>query len=303
MSRRNSFASRRLGLESLESRQLLAGNVFVTVDGGDLIVTGDARANEIQILQALQNGEPIPGQYVITGLNNTTINNQPADRFTDVTDDFIIKLNGGNDILAMGNGTTADFVIPDDLEIDTAEGNDVLRLDRIDVGDDATINTGNGADSLSMALRVGFLPRDNGDNSLFINTGARSDNVLLRNTFVRADLSINTGPDQYADTVDMLMMNIGDDTTLNTGGGDDTVRMSDVGVNDDFILLTGAGSDRVTMNRCEVDEFFADLGAGRDRLELRDTFGRRATLNGGADGDGLLRVNSPFNQFFQANSF
>src|SRR5262245_53085826 len=51
MSRRNNFLSRRLGLESLESRQLMAA-VTASVNGlGDLIVTGDDDQNNLQMVQ------------------------------------------------------------------------------------------------------------------------------------------------------------------------------------------------------------------------------------------------------------
>src|SRR4051794_25795821 len=42
-------AHRRLGFESLEGRQLLAGNVSVVQAGGGLVITGDDAANVITI--------------------------------------------------------------------------------------------------------------------------------------------------------------------------------------------------------------------------------------------------------------
>src|SRR5205807_3066555 len=47
MSRRNAAFSHRLGLESLEGRQMMAGNVLVSVSGGDLVVTGDNAGNVV----------------------------------------------------------------------------------------------------------------------------------------------------------------------------------------------------------------------------------------------------------------
>lgn len=302
MARRNYDSSRRLGLESLETRQLMA--VLVSVTGGDLVVTGDGQADQVTIIQSLQNGEPIPGRYFISGQNGTTINGQAGLFFGNVTDDILISLNGNNDRLTVGSGVDGDFIVPDDLEINSGGGADVVTVDRIAVRDDVTINTEDGNDSVSFKGTVGNLGDvDGGNNDLTINTGARADNVLVRNTFVRDDVSINTGADNFTDVVDMLFANIGDDTNISTGAGSDIVRISDVGFNDDLTINTGDGNDAVTLDRCQVDEFFANLGAGTDSLTLRGTFGRRASLNGGSGTDTLSLTDSLFSQSFQSPNF
>src|SRR5437762_3371716 len=102
MSHRNLRSSRPLALESLEDRQMMTGNVLVSVSGGDLVVTGDSGANELRIIQSLQNGAPIAGRFFITGQNGTTINGQATGQFfQNVTDDLRINLNGGNDRLTL----------------------------------------------------------------------------------------------------------------------------------------------------------------------------------------------------------
>ena len=42
---------RRLFVESMESRQLMAGNVFANVIGGDLVLTGDNASNGVEVRQ------------------------------------------------------------------------------------------------------------------------------------------------------------------------------------------------------------------------------------------------------------
>src|SRR5690349_17694431 len=42
---------RRLNVESLESRAMLAGDVLATVEGGNLLITGDGADNDIRIVQ------------------------------------------------------------------------------------------------------------------------------------------------------------------------------------------------------------------------------------------------------------
>ena len=98
MSRHKSLLSRRLGLESLEGRQLMAGNVLVSVNSlGDLLITGDSQDNNIQIFHSMQQGAVIPGKFLVTGAqnSNTLINGQPdAQYFENVTHDIKIDLQG-----------------------------------------------------------------------------------------------------------------------------------------------------------------------------------------------------------------
>ena len=103
---------RRLAVERLESRALLAGNVNVFVSGGSLFVRGD-NADNLVLIQ--QTGD---GQYTVTGLDYgaagfadppfsagpTSINGQfETQTFSGVTGDFIIDLKKGDDGLGIGN--------------------------------------------------------------------------------------------------------------------------------------------------------------------------------------------------------
>ena len=89
---------RTLGLERLERRVLLAGDVLVSVTGGDLILKGDVEANQIEVTQMGQ------GTFKVTGLNGTTVSTKTQPPGTDVTvqgvtDDVSIDLGKGDDQL------------------------------------------------------------------------------------------------------------------------------------------------------------------------------------------------------------
>ena len=118
--------NRKLTFQTLESRQLMAGNVAVSVLNGDLKITGDVKDNDVAIVQTMQQGQVVPGSYYISGLNGTTINGASGGAyFTGVNHDFLINLTqGGNDHLAMGtNGgfdpslTNANFIVPHNLNV------------------------------------------------------------------------------------------------------------------------------------------------------------------------------------------
>lgn len=300
-------APRRMSVESLEGRSLMAGVVAVNVTaGGDLVITGDGEANEIRVIQSLQNGVPIAGRYFISGQNGTTVTgtvNGFANGF--VSDDIIINLAGNNDRLTVGDGVNnGRFIVPDDLVINMGDGNNVVTVDRITVRDDASITTGAGSDSVTVRASVGAQPNvDLGANDLSIVTGNRNDNVRVENTFVRRDLRIDAGgTDNFADVVDLLLGSIGNDTTIFTGAGGDTVRISDMGFNDDLTIDAGADIDAVTISRSQFDELIALLGSGNgDTLNMFDNTGRRATLSGGdGSGDTLTSRNNRFSQISPA---
>lgn len=312
MSRSNYHASRRLGLESLEGRQLMAfnpmGDVQVSVNTlGDLIVTGDSNQNQIQIVAEMFNGVATPGKFFVAPQNGTTLNGQTEGQyFPGVTHDMRINLGGANDRLTLGfGGDNNDFVVPNDLTIVMGEGNDVVNVDHIEVRDDVVINTGNGADNVTFKGTVGREPGvDSGNNDMKIDTGARADTVSLQNVFVRHDLGIQTGTDNYRDIVDMLFGNIGNNTAVNTGSGNDAVNISDVGFNEKLTVNTGAGLDAVSLRNCEVDDFFADLGSGNDSLTMNNVFGRRVSrMNGGTGADTLSITGGGFTIPFTPQSF
>lgn len=300
MSRQNLRSARRLCLESLEGRALMAGNVFVRFELGDLIITGDSAANEVTVVQSLQNGVPIPGRYFIVGQNSTTIFGTTNGFVSNVTGDIRINLGANNDRLTVGNGVNGAFVAPRDLSINMGDGNNTVLVDRVTIRDDASIVTGAGADSVTMRATVGSQPDvDFGLNDLNISTGNRNDVVRIENTFVRRNLTVDTaGTDAFTDIVDFIVGNVGGDTSISTGAGDDLIRVSGVGFNGDLTANAGAGNDTLTISNSQMDELIAFLGAGNDRLTLTGTTGRRAALNGGSEFDRFdLSGDSQFTQF------
>ena len=87
---------RKLSFQQLENRLTMAGNVIASVSSHSLYLTGDSRANNLEIIQVGN------GQYQVTGKDGTTINGQAQKTFSGVTADLIANLNGGNDTLKIG---------------------------------------------------------------------------------------------------------------------------------------------------------------------------------------------------------
>ncbi len=127
------------GFETLERRCCLAGNVTAALVGGDLVITGDAEANVISVVET-----EIDGEFVIlaesdaggvsTSLNGT---GNGAAVIAGVTRNIVIYMHGGADVVAV-----ADIDHVGNLTIDAGSGDDSLSAAQVSLGADLTIHVG-----------------------------------------------------------------------------------------------------------------------------------------------------------------
>jgi hypothetical protein len=190
----------RLGIEVLESRNLMAGDVSVTVSGGDLLIAGDALDNQVRIDQSglAANEFRVSGER-LTGINGDAV---PV-VVSGVTGGVFIRLGQNRDKVTFDGGQ-----IPGDLRIISGGGADAVILDGTTVGGQLHIETGAGPDSVHLlGVEVGDLARIatgvgadvvTRENSVFhgvslASTGAGNDTVLTRqSTFEQTDM-VRTG--------------------------------------------------------------------------------------------------------------
>lgn len=120
-----SFVTRPLGLERLQDRDLLAGNVSAFMDRGTLIVTGDIGDNELRITQVA------PNWVQLTSMSSpTTINNNQSTATFKVTKGMIFNMGGGNDVLQFDGITMKQ---KNDLVVDMGVGDDNLQFNNMNV--------------------------------------------------------------------------------------------------------------------------------------------------------------------------
>lgn len=296
--------ARRLGVESLESRQMMAGDVTVSVSCGDLTITGDGAANGIIMYQM---GE---GQYRIAGVSQggaatrIRMGNSIASyqTVTGVNDDVTINMQGGNDyVTIMQNAGYAPYTtLPDDLTMNMGNGDDSVRLQLLKVGDDALVDLGSNNDALLLNdLIVG---REDGSisHNLDIRGQGGSDWIHTADVsvdqdlvVVRGDMIIDTGTSNESDDVRLVGMHVLDDLEIRTYAGRDTVLVSDAEIADDLTVEAGDGTDYVTIGDTAADEIFARMGSGTENaLRVTWTTARRATFDGGpGTGDRLTLQN------------
>jgi hypothetical protein len=183
--------TRKLGMETLEKREVCAGNVTAFVDWtGTLQVIGDGAANSVDI------SEVAPNYYRVRGYNTR-------------------DASGLNTVPTTINGAAAEriFLVPkDQVTIDLGDGNDILRCHDAVMGL-FDINMGNGHDSVFLQSLNGyasglttkiFMGADAGVDvvdvnasyfagSLYVSTGDGNDFVDFTNTQINGFLSVYAG--------------------------------------------------------------------------------------------------------------
>lgn len=120
-------AKRRLFIEGLERRELLAGNVLVEVTSGLLRVTGDANDNQITIFQQTN------GQFTISGLDSEVFTGPTAGI---VARNITVNLGAGDDSVVIAAQSVEESV-------------DLLPASVLGT---TTVNGGDGSDTISVSV-------------------------------------------------------------------------------------------------------------------------------------------------------
>ena len=201
------------------------GNVEVSVNNGDLRVTGENSTDQCIIVSATN----VPGRFVFSsvaedGAASTTFNGQNPLVVNGVTDDMRFDIKSGRKVLILTESLAANFVVPDDLRITgTGEDDVIVILDSVTVGGRSDVKTRSGDDailihnsSFSERLRV---------------TTANGNDVLFDGW--------DSAPNVYDEDLDISM----------GSGEDDTVCLGSM-VQDDFRIRLGSGNDATAIEDC-----------------------------------------------------
>ena len=141
-----------VGVETMEPRRMLAGNVDVTAVAGHLIVIGDAQANDILIEQ--------------TGANQIRVSSG-----FDVT-----NVNGGSGPVTLGG-------ITGDIRFEMQDGSDIVSIDGVTVERDVRFQGGDGDNT--------FLLSDSQVNRhVQVNNHTGLDDVGIQNSLISGNLRV-----------------------------------------------------------------------------------------------------------------
>jgi hypothetical protein len=223
----SSKARRQLFVEGLERRELLAGNVLVTLTGGNLTVTGDANENFITIYQQTN------GQFTIEG--------QGEEVFSGPTTGIIARSITVN----LGAGDDAVTIAAQPVEV----GQELLPAS---VVRGVTVNGGDGSDGIVVSV-VG---RQLGTQFVIPTTAITIDGG--------APVS---GSEALQDDVIAIENSSAGLVTVRTGVGDDTVNLSSVlavtlNVDTGAVVLPQGATDLDQVNAFSVTAATATFNLG-----------------------------------------
>lgn len=263
-----------LGLETLEARQMLAGDVVVNLNSsGDLTIQGDNQSNIVDVYSERQD------EVTITGLDGThvIVDGQSYDEYTfdlpteEIADDVRIKMRGGDDQVMLRF-----LSIGGDLKVNMGAGEDIAVLSFSEVGDDAQLLGGSGryGDKLSVTnssigddLRINsgpgsktfdmFTPIDE------IGVSADVSDPIAKNVSLRGGSGV---------TVVAIGATFDGKLSVNTGSGDDGIVFIAANLTDEVSISTGSGNDALVFEGGTTfqDELHVSLGSGDDRVDFAD---------------------------------
>lgn len=229
-------------IESLEKREMLAGNVAVDISAaGDVNIVGDDAANSISLVNT-------PNGLFIDG-SNTTIT------FEGVTAE--------NHVLRIGPNDGVDR----DLNFAMHKGNDSIRVDGVDVGRHIDAKLGQGHD---------FLRVTNGEvgQNIYVKegTGRYADAVQINDMLVGRTLNVQVGdaPNDvsdeffFTDSISVANTEIGSRMTLIGKRGFTEIEVDSVHVVSHSKVFSGDGEDYVSVSNSQFDGNTTINTGGRD---------------------------------------
>ena len=153
---------RKCKFESLENRQMMAGDVVGSVHAGTLTLRGDNFGNGITITAGA-----LPNSVLVTGV---TQEGSPT------------NLDG------VSNGATTYFGVTRGVTVKMKAGNDFLDIQDITINGLTKINMGIGVNEVNIDDAVLC-------KGLFLKTGRHADTVTITDTEVTGKATIKTGAD------------------------------------------------------------------------------------------------------------
>lgn len=294
MNRKHS--NRKLGHESLEKRELFAGDItaFIGSDGNLTILEKSGQPGQANAFEISRGIYSLSGNSIkVTGKTNAS----GAMTLIDGSLSKVFNVPSGNVRVLTGNGNDWVYVKNaqlNKLEVDTGAGIDRLWMENSKTKGAVTVRMGTEADYVGVvASTVG----DDLTDHLNVDLGAGRDEFYLKGYTAPAEIkgnllinmaSVETEVD--VDTVTIDLAKVGGTLFARTGAGDDSVNMKRVIVGNDFTLSTGADRDTAILSEIQVlDDFWADMGSGNDTLDVDDISADVFQALGGDGNDTLIR--------------
>ena len=308
-----------LGLEPLESRRLLAGQVAVAgTAAGDIVITGDNQDNDIRLVLD-QVG--FASYLVVEGHNGTQIEfdgnvgptqsvpiTRQGNNFV-INRDVRIQMRGGNDeVEVLAWLPTGSLTIQRDLNVNMGSGSDTFIVEgdpatHSYVGRDLTVNASAGADGDYVEVYQMIAPRVN----LRVGASGSGFDQAIFHESLTGNLRMNG---TSGETVLAVSDAQAFDARLSSGSGEDQIMIADshfdrLDLNSGSVANDAVVGDHIMLGSSRVDgNTTIRGGAGRTSVQLIPTslgaatalIGEVAINTGG--GDDQVRISNGELQVF-----
>jgi len=278
----NRSKTRRLAVESVENRSLLAGNVLATVDASGLLtVTGDDAANQIYIRQLPASGSSTTwsgARYSIAALgsNNTTKINSQSAIVVEGVKSVDMAMKGGMDYVNVTNPNRGDKIatLPGSVNVDMGNDQDNLIL-WVENHQQINIQLGTGSDGLDMRRAIVHTLSIEGDPVFHAGDppAPPPHDVMTLGLTAGGPVAIDSryGNDNVTFN-NFTGLNSTATLSINTGGGDDKVYVGAVRIKAPLRVETGDGNDRVLLDYLqEATTVVVNTGRGNDHMQVQSS--------------------------------
>lgn len=204
---------RKCKFESLENRQMMAGDVMASVHAGTLFIKGDQFNNGITITAGA-----LPNQVIITGTNIAGV---------------------GTNVNGLLNAPVAINGVTKDIQINMKAGNDTVTVNNLTLLGSMKVKMGAGVDTLNIVNGTTIC----GD--LKVVTGGSADTVTVTDSTVQGLAKFRTGGD--CDTLDIEDSALGQ-LDVRTNQDNDTITLVDTTVTTTTALNGGTGINLLNAN-------------------------------------------------------
>jgi len=307
--------ARKLGLESLEDRLAMAGNVVAVLTEGQLTILGDEVANGVNVVYDVATGKHIiSGKEAGAAATQINGGTTPVE-FTGVKH-VQVWLGAGDDCLDFGSADQLYTTIAQKLSIDMGGGNDSVELGRagnyagaIDpvlhrlyVNKGIYVDLGPGDDELEVAnLKT--------NKSLIVKAGDGNDEVTFATEFtptgapqatffpvvVKGNLHVHLGLGD--DSLTLLHAGVGQHVKIVDPAGASMIAIADMGVNEKLDINTGSANDQVILDYVGADQLNLQTGGGDDDIKIEHSRFKRFNVRTGAGDDDLTIRTSRSTQY------
>jgi len=245
-----------LRLESLENRNLMAGDVAANVLGGTLFLSGDQEANGVVLSSTAEDG-----QFIVAGID------------------------AGGEATTI-NGEVSPLVIDDAIRrvvIRTGDGDDVVKVPHMQLTGWMNVRTGRGDDTVKIGDAEADAALVNIRRGLNVNLGIGDDEAAIGNTRARW-LRVNGGTGD--DSIHVKDARVRRGLRIAGRSGSDDIRLNNVTARN-IGISGGADNDTVSVAATRATRLSVQMGFGDDQLSVHDSKFRRTGLRGGVGTDAL----------------